>query len=140
MFNISFGELLAFAIIALIILGPEKLPHTLRSVLLKYRAVKNQISKIQNDIENELDLFELKRVMQEELQKIKQNEEQLKQQLALMQQEIENIQTSVFTEQKTKARRINEYIYTYTRSQDELKTPFLAHFKTANKFSEDQAA
>ncbi|HCJ0465421.1 TPA: twin-arginine translocase subunit TatB [Acinetobacter baumannii] len=138
MFNISFGELLAFAIIALIILGPEKLPHTLRSVFLKYRAVKNQISKIQNDIENELDLIELKRVMQEELQKIKQNEEQLKQQLALMQQEIENVQTSVFTEQKTKARRINDYIY--TRSQDELKTPFLAHFKTANKFSEDQAA
>ncbi|MBR7716254.1 Sec-independent protein translocase protein TatB [Acinetobacter nosocomialis] len=137
MFNISFGELLAFAIIALIILGPEKLPHTLRSVLLKYRAVKNQISKIQNDIENELDLIELKRVMQEELQKIKQNEEQLKQQLALMQQEIENVQIS-FTEQKTKPRRINDYIY--TRSQDELKTPFLAHFKTANKFSEDQAA
>jgi len=138
MFNISFGELLAFAIIALIILGPEKFPHTLRSVLLKYRAVKNQISKIQNDIENELDLIELKRVMQEELQKIKQNEEQLKQQLALMQQEIENVQTSVSIEQKTKARRINDYIY--TRSQDELKTPFLAHFKTANKFSEDQAA
>lgn len=138
MFNISFGELLAFAIIALIILGPEKLPHTLRSVLFKYRAVKNQINKIQNDIENELDLIELKRVMQEELQKIKQNEEQLKQQLALMQQEIENVQTSVSIEQKTKARRINDYIY--TRSQDELKTPFLAHFKTANKFSEDQAA
>lgn len=138
MFNISFGELLAFAIIALIILGPEKLRHTLRSVLLKYRAVKNQISKIQNDIENELDLIELKRVMQEELQKIKQNEEQLKQQLALMQQEIENVQTTVSIEQKTKAQRINDYIY--TRSQDELKTPFLAHFKTANKFSEDQAA
>lgn len=137
MFNISFGELLAFAIIALIILGSEKLPHTLRSVLLKYRAVKNQISKIQNDIENELDLIELKRVMQEELQKIKQNEEQLKQQLALMQKEIENVQTSVSVEQKHKARRINDYIY--TRS-DELKTPFLAHFKTANKFSEDQAA
>lgn len=138
MFNISFGELLAFAIIALIILGPEKLPHTLRSVLFKYRAIKNQISKIQNDIENELDLIELKRVMQEELQKIKQNEEQLKQQLALMQQEIENVQISVSIEQKNKPQRINDYIYTC--SQDELKTPFLAHFKTANKFSEDQAA
>lgn len=138
MFNISFGELLAFAIIALIILGPEKLPHTLRSVLFKYRAIKNQISKIQNDIENELDLIELKRVMQEELQKIKQNEEQLKQQLALMQQEIENVQISVSIEQKTKAQRINGYIY--TRSQDKLKTPFLTHFKTIDKFSEDQAA
>ena len=138
MFNISFGELLAFAIIALIILGPEKLPQTLRSVLLKYRAVKNQIIKIQNDIENELDLIELKRVMQEELQKIKQNEEQLKQQLSLMQQEIENVQTSIFTQQKNKPRCINGYIYIH--SKDKLKAPFLAHFKTANKFSEDQAA
>jgi len=138
MFNISFGELLAFAIIALIILGPEKLPHTLRSVLLKYRAVKNQISKIQNDIENELDLIELKRVMHEELQKIKQNEEQLKQQLALIQQEIENVQTSVSVEQKHKARHINDYVY--LRSHDELKAPFLTHFKTANKFSEERAA
>ncbi|HCK30651.1 MAG TPA: twin-arginine translocase subunit TatB, partial [Acinetobacter ursingii] len=32
MFNISFGELFAFGIIALIILGPEKLPQTLRTV------------------------------------------------------------------------------------------------------------
>lgn len=55
-----------------------------------------------------------------------------------MQQEIENVQTSVFTEQKAKPRRINDYIYTL--SQDELKTPFLAHFKIANKFSEEQAA
>jgi sec-independent protein translocase protein TatB len=76
--------------------------------------------------------------MQEELQKIKQNEEQLKQQLALMQQEIENVQTTVSIEQKNKARRINDYVYLGTH--DELKTPFLAHFKIANKFSEDQAA
>lgn len=138
MFNISFGELFAFGIIALIVLGPEKLPQTLRTVLFKYRAIKNHLNKIQNDLENELELIELKRIMHEELQKIKQNEEQLKQQLALMQQEIENVQTSVFTEQKTKARRIKDYIY--TRSQHELKTPFLTHFKTANKFSEDQAA
>ena len=138
MFNISFGELFAFGIIALIILGPEKLPQTLRTVLFKYRAIKNHLNKIQNDLENELEVIELKRIMQEELQKIKQNEEQLKQQLALMQQEIENVQTAVSMEQKTKARRINDYIY--TRSQEELKTPFLAHFKTVNKFNEDQAA
>ena len=55
-----------------------------------------------------------------------------------MQQSLENVQTSVSIEQKNKPQRINDYIY--TRSQDELKTPFLAHFKTANKFSEDQAA
>ncbi|MEK7739752.1 MAG: twin-arginine translocase subunit TatB, partial [Pseudomonadota bacterium] len=55
MFNISFGELLAFAVIALIILGPEKLPQTLRVGLLKYRALKNNLNKIQLELENELE-------------------------------------------------------------------------------------
>ena len=138
MFNISFGELFAFGIIALIILGPEKLPQTLITVLFKYSAIKNHLNKIQNDLENELELIELKRIMQEELQKIKQNEEQLKQQLALMQQEIENVQSTVSLEQRTKATYTTDYVY--IQSDDKLRTPFLTHFKTANKFSEDQAA
>jgi len=138
MFNISFGELFAFGIIALIILGPEKLPQTLRTVLFKYRAIKNHINKIQNDLENELELIELKRIMQEELQKIKQNEEQLKQQLALMQQEIENVQSTVSMEQGAKTKDTKDCVY--IQSQDKLKTPFLIHSKTVNKFNEDQAA
>lgn len=138
MFNISFGELFAFSIIALIILGPEKLPQTLRTILFKYRAIKNHLNKIQNDLENELELIELKRIMQEELQKIKQNEEQLKQQLALMQQEIENVQLTVSMEQTTKARDTKDYAY--IQSHDKLRTPFLTHFKAVNKFNEDQAA
>lgn len=138
MFNISFGELFAFGIIALIILGPEKLPQTLRTVLFKYRAIKNQLNKIQNDLENELELIELKRIMQEELQKIKQNEEQLKQQLALMQQEIENVQSTVALEQTTQAK--HNKVELYVQSPDKLRTPFLTHFKIVNKFNEDQAA
>lgn len=138
MFNISFGELFAFGIIALIILGPEKLPQTLRTVLFKYRAIKNQLNKIQNDLENELELIELKRIMQEELQKIKQNEEQLKQQLALMQQEIENVQSTVAMEQTTQAK--HNKVELYVQSPDKLRTPFLTHFKMVNKFNEDQAA
>lgn len=138
MFNISFGELFAFGIIALIILGPEKLPQTLRTVLFKYRAIKNHINKIQNDLENELELIELKRVMQEELQKIKQNEEQLKQQLVLMQQEIENVQSTVAMEQRPKAK--DAKVCVYVQSPDKLRTPFLTHFKRVNKFNEDQAA
>ena len=138
MFNISFGELFAFGIIALIVLGPEKLPQTLRTVLFKYRAIKNHLNKIQNDLENELELIELKRIMQEELQKIKQNEEQLKQQLALMQQEIENVQSTVSLEQRTKATYTTDYVY--IQSHDKLRTPFLTHFKTVSKFNEDQAA
>jgi sec-independent protein translocase protein TatB len=138
MFNISFGELFAFSIIALIILGPEKLPQTLRTVLFKYRAIKNHLNKIQNDLENELELIEFQRIMQEELQKIKQNEEQLKQQLMLMQQEIENVQLTVSMEQTTKTPYTKDYVY--IQSHDKLRTPFLTRFKAIHKFDEDQAA
>lgn len=138
MFNISFGELLAFAVIALIILGPEKLPQTLGTVLFKYKAIKNHLNKIQNDLENELELIELKRIMHEELQKIKQNEAQLKLQLALMQQEIESVQTSISTEEKTKPKQSSDYFYSI--SQDELKVPFLIYPKPSKEPREDQAA
>ncbi|WP_151810740.1 Sec-independent protein translocase protein TatB [Acinetobacter bereziniae] len=138
MFNISFGELFAFSIIALIILGPEKLPQTLRTILFKYRAIKNHLNKIQNDLENELELIEFQRIMQEELQKIKQNEEQLKQQLMLMQQEIENVQLTVSMEQTTKTPYTKDYVY--IQSHDKLRTPFLTRFKAIHKFDEDQAA
>jgi len=93
MFNISFGEILFFGIIALIILGPEKLLQTLSSIFVKYRKLKMQIDKIQTDLENELELIELKKMMQVELQKIKDSEAELKQQLNLMQQELEHVQT-----------------------------------------------
>lgn len=138
MFNISFGELLAFSVIALIILGPEKLPQTLRSVLIKYRAIKNQLNKIQNDLENELELIELKRIMQEELQKIKQNEEQLKQQLAQMQQDIESVQNTKAVKDKIKPQQTQYYLYQSTN--DGLKTPFLIHPTSSRILSEDQAA
>lgn len=138
MFNISFGELLAFAVIALIILGPEKLPQTLRSVLIKYRAIKNQLNKIQNDLENELELIELKRIMQEELQKIKQNEEQLKQQLAQMQQDIESVQNTKAVADKIKPQQTQYYLY--QSANDGLKAPFLIHPTSSRILSEDQAA
>ncbi|MCY6411576.1 Sec-independent protein translocase protein TatB [Acinetobacter sp. VNH17] len=138
MFNISFGELLAFAVIALIILGPEKLPQTLRSVLIKYRAIKNQLNKIQNDLENELELIELKRIMQEELQKIKQNEEQLKQQLAQMQQDIESVQNTKAVKDKIKPQHTQYYLY--QSANDGLKVPFLIHPTSSRILSEDQAA
>lgn len=91
MFNISFGEILVFVIIALIILGPEKLPQTLRSTMIKYRQFKNTLNKIQQDFENELELAELKSLMDEELKKIRENEEKLKLQLTQMQNEIDQL-------------------------------------------------
>ncbi|NNG81607.1 Sec-independent protein translocase protein TatB [Acinetobacter sp. ANC 5378] len=92
MFNVSFGEIFAFSIIALIILGPEKFPQVLRQVMLKYRGFKSLVQKVQQDIEEELELGELKQFMQQELQRIKDNEAQLQASLLEMQAKIDQQQ------------------------------------------------
>lgn len=92
MFNVSFGEIFAFSVIALIILGPEKFPQALRQVMLKYRNFKSMMQKVQQDIEKELELAELKQFMQQELQRIKDNEAQLQATLLEMQAKIDQQQ------------------------------------------------
>ncbi|NNH76467.1 twin-arginine translocase subunit TatB [Acinetobacter sp. ANC 5380] len=92
MFNVSFGEIFAFSVIALIVLGPEKFPQALRQVMLKYRNFKSLMNKVQQDIEEELELAELKQFMQQELQRIKDNEAQLQASLLEMQAKIDQQQ------------------------------------------------
>lgn len=95
MFNVSFGEIFAFSIIALIILGPEKFPQILRQAMLKYRRFKSLLHKVQQDIEEELELAELKQFMQQELQRIKENEAQLQASLLEMQAKIDQQQHEI---------------------------------------------
>ena len=45
MLNLGMSELLLFAIIAVVVLGPDKLPTAMRSVLKWYRQIKMLMSK-----------------------------------------------------------------------------------------------
>ncbi len=104
MFDIGFSELLIFGAIALIVLGPEKLPQTARTVGRWYAKFRRTLSHIQSEIETELDLAETRRKMQEELQKIKQAELEMKQEMEQLKTSLHNLkhqrhsQTSQTTE------------------------------------------
>lgn len=74
MFDIGFSELLIFGAIALIVLGPEKLPQAARTAGHWYGKFRRTISTIQAEMEAELDLAETRQKMQEELAKIRQAE------------------------------------------------------------------
>lgn len=60
-------ELLIIAVVAIIVLGPEKLPKTLIEIAKLLKVVKKQINDAKNSIETEIKLSELK----EEAQKYK---------------------------------------------------------------------
>lgn len=120
MFGISFGEIFVFSVIALIILGPEKFPQTLRTVLQKYQHLKKILSKVQQDLEHELELIELKQFMQEELERIKQNELQLQARLLEMQSKIENVDTK----SKPTITKIDP-IFLYTKQSNFNQVPYI---------------
>lgn len=84
MLNIGFSELLLFGIIALVILGPEKLPTAVRTAGRWYARLRHVVSNLQHDIEKELQLAELREHMQQELSRIKNIEAQMQAQLNQM--------------------------------------------------------
>ncbi len=82
MFDIGFSELLLFGVIALIVLGPEKLPQAARTAGQWYAKFRRMIATLQSEIESELDLAETRKQMQDELAKIRQTETDMRRELA----------------------------------------------------------
>lgn len=82
MFNFSFYELMVFGIIALIVLGPEKLPQAVRTVGTYYSKFRRTIGTLKAEMEAELDLAETRQLMQKELAKIRQSEAQMQKEMA----------------------------------------------------------
>ncbi len=61
MFDIGFAELLIVAVVALLVLGPEKLPTAVRTLGLWVGKFRRTVSGIQSEISEELRLDELRR-------------------------------------------------------------------------------
>lgn len=84
MFDIGFSELLLFGVIALIVLGPEKLPQAARTAGQWYAKMRRTVGALQSEIEAELDLAETRKLMQNELAKIRESEAEMRREMAQM--------------------------------------------------------
>lgn len=62
MFDISFMELLAISIVALIVIGPERLPTVARTLGHLYGRCRNFVYSVRTDIHNEMRMEELKKM------------------------------------------------------------------------------
>jgi len=65
MIEISFGKLVLLALVALIVLGPEKLPHAARTAGALLRRVRLGWDSVRAEVERELQLEEIKRQARE---------------------------------------------------------------------------
>ena len=68
MFDIGFSELLVIGVVALIVIGPEKLPRVARTVGVLAGRLQRYVSDVKADINREIELEELRK-MRDSMQK-----------------------------------------------------------------------
>lgn len=61
MFDIGFAEILIVSVVALLVLGPEKLPVAVRTCGLWFGKITRSVNSIQREINEELRIDELRR-------------------------------------------------------------------------------
>lgn len=72
MFDIGFAEILIVSVVALLVLGPEKLPIAVKTCGMWIGRIKRSVTAIQHEISEELRVEELRRttaITKEELDK-----------------------------------------------------------------------
>ena len=68
MFDIGFSELLVIGVVALIVIGPEKLPRVARTVGHLLGRMQRYVADVKADINREIELEELRK-MRDSMQK-----------------------------------------------------------------------
>lgn len=66
MFDIGFLEIVVVGIVSLVVLGPEKLPGTIRTVSLWVGRLRRSFNNIKQDIEKEIGADEIRRQLRNE--------------------------------------------------------------------------
>ncbi len=62
MFDIGFSELIVIGIVALVVIGPEKLPRVARTVGHLVGRLQRYVADVKSDINREMELEDLKKV------------------------------------------------------------------------------
>ena len=65
MFDIGFSEIVVIAVVALIVIGPERLPKTARTLGHLFGRLQRYVADVKADISREMQLEELKKLQQE---------------------------------------------------------------------------
>lgn len=65
MFDIAFSELLVIGVVALVVIGPERLPKVARTMGLLFGRLQRYVAQVKSDLNREMELSELSKVKSE---------------------------------------------------------------------------
>lgn len=102
MFDIGFFELIIIGAVGLFVIGPERLPHTVRTCALWIGRIKRSILETRREIEQQLGADEIRRELQNE--QVLKNLEKMRDTRAELEAKIRNLGTGVYQGQEAEAK------------------------------------
>ena len=91
MFDIGFSELLVIGVVALIVIGPERLPGVARTLGHLFGRMQRYVNDVKSDIAREMELDELKKLQQTMDEAARSFEHSVKSEVRATQTEFEKI-------------------------------------------------
>lgn len=119
MFGISSGELFFIAIIALIVLGPERLPKVARLAGMWVRRARNQWHSVKDELERELAAEELKRSLHDAQSALRDTEQKIRDSGSEAQREFERMRASVVSKSGADAPAVDDDAPTTTTAREQ---------------------
>lgn len=97
MFDIGFLELTLISIVALLVIGPERLPEAIRTIMLWLGRIRRTFTNIKNELEQEIGADEIRRQLHNEtiMKDIKETKENISGALKEADQSISEFKHSV---------------------------------------------
>ena len=115
MFGISSTEFLIILVIALVVIGPQKLPEMIRTVGKWVGKIQHFTKSIKNDLTNELELDEIKRSIEElkqssELQQLKSEIDSTKSELTQSFRQVESTVLDARSQAEREVKKVDSYL------------------------------
>ncbi|MDY0013459.1 MAG: Sec-independent protein translocase protein TatB [Rhodocyclaceae bacterium] len=88
MFDIGFSELMVIGLVALIVIGPERLPKVARTVGHLLGRLQRYVSDVKSDIQREVQLDELKNLQQQAVESARELEDSLRGQISAVEADV----------------------------------------------------
>ena len=92
MFDIGFSELLLIGVVALIVIGPERLPGVARTVGHLFGRMQRYVNDVKADIQREVELDELKKLRESVEQSAREIEQSVSREFDTAEREMREVQ------------------------------------------------
>jgi sec-independent protein translocase protein TatB len=95
MFDIGFSEMLVCAVVALVVIGPERLPRVARTLGVLFGRLQRYVTQVKADINREIDMADLGKVKTEFESAARSFESDFKSQAAEVEREVRDAQAAI---------------------------------------------